>query len=145
MVPRPQPLTAVRVVSPQEVALDDGRTISASPGDWLVVRGKRTIDVVGERLLHERYQVIEAGALTLTQAICARLESTLGIGATQSLERLIAAVERLASIKIGEVKIDFTPGQLDEIATRAKKRGQTVQQSLQAVIDRIREELFWRS
>lgn len=129
----------------QEYELEDGRVVTALPGDWLIARGKRTHDVVGDPVLRDRYQIIEPGALTLNAATCVRLESTLGIGATLSVERLVPAVERLASISIGTIKIDFTPGQLDEIALRAKKRGQSVEQALQAVIDRIRDELFWRS
>lgn len=145
VVPRPQPLTATKVTAPQTVPLDDGRILQALPGDWVITRTKRPIDVVGDGILRERYQVVEPTALSINPATCTRLEHTLGIGATQSVDRLIAAVERLASISIGTIKIAFTPGQLDEIATRARKRGQTVEQALVAVIDRIREELFWRN
>ena len=145
VVPRQQPHTAVKVTDRRDVTLSDGRTTTTFPGDWLVSRRKEAIDVVSDGALHDRYQVIELGALTLTNACCTRLETTLGIGATQTVDRLVLAVERLAKIDIGEVKIDFTPGQLEEIAARAKKRGQTVKQSLMAVIDRIKDELFWRS
>lgn len=125
------------------ITLADGRTVTTTTGDWLIQRGKQTIDVVGDAVLRDRYQIVEAGALSVPNATCIRLETTLGVGATQSLDRLVAAVERLASISIGTIKIDFTPGQLTEIATRAKKRGQTIQQALQATVDRIREDLFW--
>jgi hypothetical protein len=73
------------------------------------------------------------------------LEQTLGLGATRTPADLVKAVERLAAIHVGTIQIDFTPGQLDEIAHRATKRGHTIQQELQAVVDRIREELFWRN
>ena len=144
-MPRPQPLTAVRAAFRHEVTFPDGRTTTAAPGDWVITRGKITLDVVGDAALRDRYQIVEPTALTIPPALCERLDTTLGIGATQSTDRLLAAVDRLARIEIGTIKIDFTPGQLEEIAVRAKKRGQSVQQSLQAVIDRIREELFWRS
>lgn len=145
VVPRPQPLIAVRSATGGGYELADGRHVTCDPTDWLICRGKVIIDVVADKLLRDRYQIVETGALTLSLADCVRLESTIGVGNAQSTTKLLPAVERLARIEIGTIKIDFTPGQLEEIALRAKKRGQTVEQSLQAVIDRIREELFWRS
>jgi hypothetical protein len=145
VVARQHPLVALRLAGPGSHTLVDGTTRSAAPGDWLITRGKTVIDVCRDPDLRDRYQIIESGSVSISAATCVLLENTLGIGATQSTERLLAAVERLATIKIGEIRIDFTPGQLEEIALRAKKRNQTVQQAMQAVIDRIREELFWRS
>lgn len=145
VVVRPQPLTAVRIVSPQDVPLADGRVLAALPGDWLICRGRQQIDVVGDGILRERYQVVETGAVTLSLADVTRLEETLGVGNAQSTTRLLPAVERLAKIEIGHIRIEFTPGQLEEIALRAKKRNQTIAQAIQSVIDRIREEIFWKA
>lgn len=145
MTAKGAPLTAVRLASAEPVTLPDGRVLEARPGDWLIARGRTPIDVVGERGLADRYSLVEGGTLLLSAGDCARLDATLGVGATRSATDLVAAVERLATIKIGNVRIDFTPGQLEEIVLRAKKRGQTVQQALQATIDRIKDELFWRS
>lgn len=136
---------AVRSATGGGYELVDGRRVTVNPGDWLITRGKAIIDVVADKKLRDSYQVIDAGAVSIPMATCVILENTLGIGATHSPERLVAAVERLATIRIGEIRIDFTPGQLEEIATRARKRNQTVEQAMQAVVDRIREELFWRS
>lgn len=145
MRPRVPPLTAVRLPSSTHVRLADGREIPAAIGDWLITRGRTTIDVVGPSQLAERYHVIEAGDCVLPAAACDRLEQTTGVGSTRTAADLCAAVERLAKIQIGPIQIDFTPGQLEEIAHRATKRGHTVKQELQAVVDRIREEIFWRS
>jgi len=82
--------------------------------------------------------------LTLTLIQCGRLEETLGIGATRSFEQLVKAVERLAAIKVGEIKLPFTPGQLTELKHRAEKRGRTIEQEMKAVVDRIRDELFYK-
>ena len=98
---------------------------------------------MGEGQLAVRYIVDEGGQL-LSQAICDRLELTTGLGSTRTPEDLCTAVERLAKISIGTIQIDFTPGQLEEIHHRAVKRGRTVKQELQAVVDRIREAIFWR-
>lgn len=142
---KPPLLTAVRLASDSRVRLADGRDVQATAGMWLVNNGRITVDVLAQPQLTERYQIVDQGERRLSAADCARLEQTTGVGSTRTPADLCAAVERLARITIGTVQVDFTPGQLEEIASRAKKRGQTVQQALQAVIDRIREELFWRS
>jgi hypothetical protein len=138
-------LTAVRLATDQTVQLPDGRTLRAQAGDWLITRGRIVTDVVGASQLAERYAVVDEGERLLTRAICTRLEQTLGIGAMRNVDALIEAVERLAAISIGTIAIEFTPGQLEEIKFRATKRGQTVQQALQAVVDRIKDEIFWKS
>jgi hypothetical protein len=137
-------LTAVRLTADKLVVLADGRDISAHAGDWLITRGQSTVDVVGDARLDARYQR-EEGGMRLSSTHCARLEQTTGVGATRTPEDLCTAVERLAKIAIGTIQIDFTPGQLEEISARAIKRGRTVKQELQAVVDRIREEIFWRN
>jgi hypothetical protein len=139
------PLTAVRLATDQAITLPDGRVKSAVAGDWLITRNRITIDLCGPAQLAERYQVVDGNERMLSTAICTRLEETLGIGATRNVDSLVDAVERLARISVGEIHVDFTPGQLDEIKQRATKRGQTIQQALQAVVDRIREEIFWKS
>jgi serine/threonine protein kinase HipA of HipAB toxin-antitoxin module len=135
----------VRLATEQDVQLADGRTVHAVVGDWLITRGRMIIDVIGPALITERYQIVDGAERMLTAAVRTRLEQTLGLGATRNVDALIEAVERLAKIEIGEIRIEFTPGQLEEIKYRATKRGQTVPQALQAVIDRIKEEIFWRS
>lgn len=138
-------LTAVRLATDQQVILPDGRMVRAVVGDWLITRGRATVDIVGPAQLAERYSTMDPGERLLTTASCTRLEQTLGLGATANTDNLVAAVERLARISIGEIHIDFTPGQLEEISYRATKRGRTVKQELQAVVDRIREEIFWKN
>ena len=138
-------LTAVRVATDQTITLPDGHVRRAVAGDWLITRGRIVVDVVGPVQLTDRYTVTDSSDRLLTAAMRTRLEDTLGVGATRTPEDLIAAVERLAAIAIGDVKIAFTPGQLEEIKFRANKRGQTVEQAMQAVVDRIKEEIFWRS
>lgn len=138
-------LTAVRLAADQAVQLADGRQLHARLGDWLISQGKIVVDLVPAPQLTARYTIEESGSRLLPPSICERIEQTTGIGSTRTPEDLVSAIERLARISIGSIVIDFTPGQLDEIHTRATKRGRTVKQELQAVVDRIREEIFWRS
>jgi len=82
--------------------------------------------------------------LQLTPLDCTRLEETTGFASTRTVEEFLRAVERLASITIGDIRIPFTPGQLAELKHRAAKRGRTVEVEMQAVVDRIRDELFYK-
>ena len=103
-----------------------------------------------ERLLGElRGAVADAvttgsGALTLTRFECHTIEETTGLGTTASGPELLRAVERLASIQIGDVRIPFTPGQLSELQHRAHKRGRSVAEEMKAVVARIEDELFYK-
>lgn len=139
------PLTAVPLTQPSAVTFADGRQATGQSGDFLITRGSLVIDLVGPTSFAERYSVIDERALTLDGSTRDRLEQVLGIGATRSPDHLLAAVDRLARIEIGGVRIDFTPGQLEEIARRAKKRAWSVEQAIKSVVDRIREDLFWRA
>ena len=82
--------------------------------------------------------------LQLTPAECDRLEEITGFATTRSAPDLLAAVERLAAIKIGDIRLPFTPGQLHELQHRAQKRGRTVEQEMRAVVSRIEDELFYK-
>lgn len=68
----------------------------------------------------------------------------LGLGTTMSAEALLKAVNRLGTIKIGDIRIPFTPGQLEELQHRAGKRGRTVEMEMRAVVARIEDELFYK-
>lgn len=82
--------------------------------------------------------------LQLDPRDCNRLEEIVGLGATRSAESLVLAVDRLASMRIGDIRIPFTPGQLSELQHRAQKRGRTVEAEMKAVVDRIQDEIFYK-
>ena len=136
-------LTAVQTVA-SVVDLVDGRQIPAMLGDWLITKGDQILDVVPETKLQETYEVVFTGCLKLSAEVCRLIEDRVGLGTAGSEDALLAGLTRLASIKIGEVEISFTPGQLEELAARAAKRGVTVKQTIVAVVDRLRDELFCR-
>lgn len=137
-------LTAEQVTRSRPVEVIDGRAVQALTGDWIVTRGAEIVDVCGTKALQERYDPVTVTQLDLPAAACQRIERTTGIGSTKSPEALIAGVERLAAIKIGGVSVEFTPGQLEELQHRAAKRGRTVAQEIQAAVDRVRDEIFYR-
>ena len=88
--------------------------------------------------------VTTAPGLTLTPVELARLETLLGASAPLTPATLYVAVDRLASMRIGDIRIPFTPGQLAELQHRAHKRGRTVEAEMQAVVARIQDELFYQ-
>ncbi len=139
------PHIGTRVLNSRSVTFPDGTGAVVHPGDWLVSLGHSpAFDVIPAVSFPGPYEVVTESALTLSRADCEALEATLGIGTTRTPAALLAAVQRLARLSIGSVDLPFTPGQLEELKTRADKRGQTLQQALQAVVDRIKDEIFWK-
>jgi hypothetical protein len=139
-------LTAVRTTVDRLVELASGAQVQARAGDYLVskIGGKAILDVVPPGDIDAKYDRLVDGALTLPPAICKQIEQTTGFASTTSAGDLVRAIERLARIGIGDVHVEFTPGQLEELKHRALKRGRTVEAEVKAVVDRIRDELFWK-
>ncbi len=139
------PYIGTRVLISRIVTFPDGTGAAVHPGDWLVSLGSAApFDVIPSASFPGPYEVVTDSALTLSRAYCEALERTTGIGTTRTPAVLLAAVQRLARLSIGSVDLPFTPGQLEELKARADKRGQTLQQALQAVVDRIKDEIFWK-
>lgn len=129
---------------PRTVRFSTGASWTARPGDWIVTIGADVVDVCSEKEFPTKYERIQDGLL-LPRPLCTLLEETTGVGTTRNPEELTHAIERLARISIGDVKIPFTPGQIEEIAHRAQKRGLSVQQEIQRIVDRIKDEIFYKS
>ena len=142
--PAAKGLQAYAFTAPADILLVDGRTAHAEPGDYAVINGVHTLDVLSPARFRLEYDLVAPIGVVLSPADCARLEQTLGVGNTQIPTVLVQAVERLAAIHIGDVRLEFTPGQLSEIAYRATKRGHTIEQEIRLVVDRIRDEIFYR-
>ena len=128
----------------EDIHTADGRLVHAQIGDYRIVRDTLTLDVVPPGQFTYAYEEIPQGALLLGVRDCNALDEVLGLGATQNADRLVAAVNRLASIKVGDIRIPFTPGQLAELQHRAQKRGRTLEAEMKAVVARIEDELFYK-
>ncbi len=137
-------LLATRATAPTLVELASGISRPVLAGEWIIARGSAIVDVLNDKAYQAKYEPIVEG-LTLARATCMEIEQRTGIGTTRTVEELVKAIARLARIEIGGIAIAFTPGQLEEIKHRAGKRGLTVQQELQRIVDRIKDELFYRS
>lgn len=138
------PVTAIQTLVPLQVKFETGAQWTANPGDWIITIGESIIDVRADKDLLTYYEDIVEGTM-LPRATCVQIEAVTGIGTTRNALELQKAIDRLASIAIGGINLQFTPGQLEEIRHRAQKRGTTVEQELQRVVDRIKDELFFRT
>jgi hypothetical protein len=97
------------------------------------------------QLLHEYASELKLPAgLHLAPTEVAALEELLGVSMPLTPSSLRTAIERLASVRIGDIRIPFTPGQLAELQHRAAKRGRTVEAEIRAVVARIEDELFYQ-
>lgn len=65
------------------------------------------------------------------------LEKTLGGTHLVSDGDLAARVAKLAALRVGEITIDFTPTQWQELTLRASKRGITVQEECQRIVKKM--------
>lgn len=74
----------------------------------------------------------------------ALLEELLGVSMPLTVSTLLAAVDRLTAMRIGDIRVPFTPGQLAELQHRAGKRGRTLEAEMKAVVARIQDELFYQ-
>jgi hypothetical protein len=137
-------MSAVRATHLAKGTLPDGTEVILRVGDWAVYAGQGNVvvAVITDAEFPGPYEIVADGTLTLSKADREALEAVTGVGTTQTPAGLVLAVSRLARISIGDVNIPFTPGQLEELQYRATKRGQTVEQAIRAVVDRIRDELF---
>jgi hypothetical protein len=100
------------------------------------------VEILAPAAFAEMYETVEEGLL-LSGPVLHQLTQKLGPGATSSPSALLRAIDRLARIEIGTVKVDFTPGQLEEIAHRARKRGLTPQQEVERTVGSMKESFFY--
>lgn len=114
-------------------------------GDWIIHQGETVLAALTTDELLNQYDLVQEHSLLLDRPTCEAVEQRIGLGSTRTSADLLRALDRLASLRIGEVRIDFTPGQLEELVHRADKRGITLAQEIARVVDRIKEELFYRS
>lgn len=92
------------------------------------------------RLDHFQWANAE-GYLHLDPATRVRLEELMA-GPLPTVDKLIERVSALASITLGGIRLDFSPGQLAEIARRAKRNGESVEVLTRRIVKTM-ESLFF--
>ena len=135
-------MMAVPVVRPQQVSLPDGTFLTTQVGEWMITRDDRVVDVVSTHELKKRYEATERDGILVGGDTRFRIEKALGTGSTETPEMLATAVERLARLRIGDIRLDFTPGQWEEIAHRAGKMGLPAKEVLSRLLDRFCQDLW---
>ena len=135
-------LTAVPVVKETVVILPTGDEVRAWPGEWLIVRDQQTLEVFSQAAFTRAYEKADDVGIRIDGDVRSRIERTLGIGSTETPEHLATAVERSARLVIGDIRIDFTPGQWEHLAHRAGKMGLTVEALVRRVVERTTSEFF---
>ncbi len=138
---QPDPLTAVQTTTEQVASLPDGQVVAVPAGLWLISRGSQVIQTLTDHAFKQAYEPVEEG-LFLRAATRSQLERRLGFGCTKTAEDLLRAVDRLATIQVGEITLTFTPGQLEELAHRAKKRNVPLAEYLARLLERFTEDLW---
>lgn len=81
-------------------------------------------------------------AVVIDQATLQGLEAILGGGSILHQQDLTQKVHRLAGISFGHVRLDFTPGQLEEIDSRASRLSMTGEELIRRTARKM-EELFF--
>lgn len=121
----------------------DGTVKAGAPGDYRIMTpANQLVDIVAAAKLIEHYELLQ-DTLPLSRETCRHLEDQLGLGVTASEAALLTAVTRVASITLGGVALEFTPGQMEELAHRAGKRGRTLAQEIQVAVDAFKDQLFY--
>lgn len=78
----------------------------------------------------------------LSQAELQALEDILGGGSVLNGKDLLAKVQRLAGISYHHIRLNFTPGQLEDLQFKAKRQGKTVEQLVEQMAPRIADQFF---
>jgi hypothetical protein len=82
--------------------------------------------------------------MVIGPAIRGKLEEILCGGHLMNEADLLAKVSRLARIDFGPIRLDFTPGQLEELKHFADRQGKSVEYIIKDTVRTIQEQLFWR-
>ena len=122
-----------------------GRQLHVHPGDYVVLQGASgglVLDVLTPELFAQIYEALPEPGLALTPADHAELEKLLGFGSTRTSATLVLAVQHLARLSVGDVPINFTPAQWEELARRAEKRGQPLSLYMARLVERFTADLW---
>lgn len=80
--------------------------------------------------------------LVLTGEALDTTERILGLGSTVTSAAFVLALRGHAGITIGDIRIDFSPGQLAEIQHRAEMQGKTPQVIVEDIVAQMSVEFF---
>lgn len=80
--------------------------------------------------------------LLVTSRVRSKLENLLTGGSLADDQDLYKRVEDLASFKIGEVRMDFTPGQMKQLAAIAQRNRKSLNEVFKETVKQIEWKFF---
>lgn len=135
-------LTAYQVQA-REVLQIRGRAVQAFPLDWIVTNGDQTLDVAAPDQFEQLFdRLADTEKLQIEDQDRSALAATLGFGSTNTSKDLTRAVARLAKLTIGDIKVEFSPAQWEEIARRAEKRRLSPAAYMKLIVERLTQDLW---
>ena len=135
-------LTAYQVQKDDVVQLQSGHGVRVFPGEWVIYRGLAVVDTITDGRFKQSYEVVGEPQFTVTAGDRATLEKELGFGSTKDSQSLTLAVKRLAALTIGDIKVNFTVSQWEEIARRAEKRRLPVSQYVDQLVQKLTQDIW---
>lgn len=131
----PQTMTSVRLTLPDDT-LD--RVMDAANAHQC------TVETAAERILARAVKdlPLTGRAVVLSGEELARVETILGSGSVLNAQDLAQKIDRLAGVGFEHVRIQFTPGQLEDLARRAASNGITPRELIERTAPRIYEQFF---
>lgn len=98
--------------------------------------------ILADRLKRALVMIPNSRYIVLADRARDQMEQLVGGGSLRSADDLLLRVRRLANVKFGDHELDLTPGQMEEIAFRAKKMGKSVEAVVKETWDRFTQDFF---
>lgn len=94
----------------------------------------------------DRFRLVSATdrILVVDSRTRAKLENILGGGSLKDSSDLLAKVDKLGSIRIGGIRLEFTPSQLQELKNVANRNRKKVEQVVEETVKRMEAQFFDR-
>lgn len=135
-------LTAYQVSVAKDRVVLRGRPVEVLRGDWVVCAGTDAIEVFPDGEFQRTYTPITPAGLTLTPEDHTAIEQIFGFGSTRDSASLRKSIERMVKLSIGDIAVNFTVPQWEELARRADRRGVKIGAYMQQVVDRLTQDLW---
>lgn len=135
-------LAAHQVLKESIVLLPTGREVRAFPNDWVINAGTQIVDVVSPAQFDQLYERAGEEGIRLTPEDQTAIEKALGFGSTVSSQSIRLAVQKLASLKIGDIVVNFSVSQWEQLARRAQKRSQRIGVYMERLVDKLMQDVW---
>lgn len=131
-------LTAHKLTERKTITLPNGFPTQGYPGDYAITSEGHIVDLVTTLT---DYEIVQEG-LFLPDHVRAEVERVLGVGAMKSPKDLVHAAERLAKLEIGQLRVDFSPGQWEELSRKAVVQSQSVEEYLARLVKKFTADIW---